>query len=530
MPAVNPRVDTRRLELCLRALWGARFELLFAEDARLSRSTFSGRSLRLPCSEAEGFSPLDVARATHAALHAEQVPFEPGQLRPIQRALTSLLEDARVESLALARFPGLRALWAPFHVASPEDGEGAAALLGRLARALFEPTYVDPNGWVQRAREAWERAPRSSAQSSRALGSVLGNELGQMRVQFDPRAPTLEPLYRDDHAGLWRQEPQPAAEEPELADAARREATRGGGASVNAGEASIAPVTHRYPEWDYTIARERPAHCAIREQVREPRRDLAVATDVRRRARAAVRRAHRPRVRRRRSADGVELDLSAAVTEAVQRARGEGGDTRLYEGTVRRRVSSSTLLLLDLSASVEERDLALLQSVSVVLAESVPDGSELAVHGFCSRGRHDVLYEKFKAFDAPASALAPVRSRSGSTRLGAALRHAAALLCARRAKRKLLLVVTDGEPADVDVFDERYLTEDARRACQEARARGARVLAFCLRERLEAAQRRIFDAPFVRGAVAVRRLEQLPRELLRAYSPRLSSPGGESRV
>lgn len=403
-------------------------------------------------------------------------------------------------------------------------------LLGRLARALFDPSYQDPSGWVQRARAAWEVAGLGSGLSSRELGSVLGNELGQMRLPFDPLAPSLEPCYRDDHSGLWRHEPQAAAEVAESAEDARREGTTGGGASASAEPEPLLPVTRLYPEWDYVIGRDRPSHCALREHTREPSVAVAVSADVLRRTRAALRQAHQRRVPRRRAADGVELDLGAVVTNAVQRARGESGDARLYRGSRRQRLRSSTLLLLDLSASLQPSDLALLQRIAVALPMSCPPGAELAVHGFCSRGRQDVVYEKFKAFDAPASVLSPGRSRTGSTRLGAALRHATELLCARRAAHKLLLVVSDGEPADIDVFDERYLTEDARRACQEARRRGARVLGWCLRARLQGSQRRIFDAPGLLGAVAVQRLEELPRTVLRAYSSRRSGPGGESRV
>jgi Mg-chelatase subunit ChlD len=486
----------------------------------------------LPPSDAGGFSPLDVARATHAALHAElsPLPFEPGQLRPIQRALTAVLEDARVEARALAEFPGLRAVWAPFHVASAADGETAPALLGRLARALFDSQYADPNGWIQRARAAWNATDPCDAASSRALGSVLGNDLGQMRVPFDPAAPTLEPSYRDDHTGLWRSEPRTARETEDRADEARREGSSGAGSGEAPDVGAPPPVTHRYPEWDYVIARERPEHCAIRELARTPTSAAAVPAGVARRTRAALVRAHRRCSPRRRSPEGAELDLSAVVREAAERARGGGGDGRLYRGRARRRTRSSTLLLLDLSASVQQRELSLLRGISTLLAGSHPEGAELAVHGFSSRGREDVLYEKFKAFDAPPTPLAPYPGRSGSTRLGAALRHAAALLVERRAAYRLLLVVTDGEPADVDVFDARYLTEDARRACSEARRRGARVLALCLGARPEGSQRRIFDAPGIRGALAVRRLEDLPRSVLRAYSPRRSSPGDGSRV
>src|SRR3546814_14587311 len=38
---------------------------------------------------------------------------------------------------------------------------------------------------------------------SRSIGGLLGNDLGQMRVQFNPRTYVVEPAYRDDNLGLW---------------------------------------------------------------------------------------------------------------------------------------------------------------------------------------------------------------------------------------------------------------------------------------------------------------------------------------
>ena len=71
-----------------------------------------------------------------------------GSLKPVQVALVSLIEDARVEQLALGDLPGLRRLWLPFHVAAPGGAVTAPALMARLARALLDPIYADDHGWV----------------------------------------------------------------------------------------------------------------------------------------------------------------------------------------------------------------------------------------------------------------------------------------------------------------------------------------------------------------------------------------------
>src|SRR4029078_8505940 len=47
-------------------------------------------------------------------------------------------------------------------------------------------------------------APRfDNGLGSRQVGGLLGNDLGQMRVQFNARTYVVEPVYRDDGLGLW---------------------------------------------------------------------------------------------------------------------------------------------------------------------------------------------------------------------------------------------------------------------------------------------------------------------------------------
>lgn len=518
---MSERASVRCLQSFLRALWGADYELSFAPRGEAPRrAAFSGRRQRLPACEPGVVTSRELACAAHTALHAELsgAPLELGQLKPLQRALIGVLEDARVERVALRRFPGLRRLWAPFHVASEADGDSAPALLGRLARALFDESYSDPSSWVERARTAFAAAAPGSPTACRELGSVLGNELGQLRLPFDALATTTEPAYRDDHTGLWEAEPQPVQESSSATADARREGTPDGGEGSPSEPVASTTVTLRYPEWDYVIGRERRAHCAVRERPAQPTLGVTIPRQLLRRTRSALRRAHEVRVARGRCRDGAELDMSAVVGALVLRARGEGGDLRLYRGPRRLWRRSSTLLLLDLSASLSAPQLALLQAISVTLGASLPKCAELAIDGFSSHGKEDVRYQRFKPFEAPAGWLAPERSYAGSTRLGAALRHATTLLSQRFAAHKLLLVVSDGEPADIDVFDERYLVDDARQACRMARKRGVQPFALCLLPRLDHAQRGVFQAPGLAGAVAVRGLEELPRHLRRAYA------------
>ena len=116
--------------------------------------------------------------------------FPLGSLKPVQIALISLIEDARVEQLAIGHFPGLRRFWLPFHLADASGVVTAPALMARLARALLDPSYFDTHAWVSKGRDLFfaERVRWTDPAISRSVGGLLGNDLGQMRVQFNPRS------------------------------------------------------------------------------------------------------------------------------------------------------------------------------------------------------------------------------------------------------------------------------------------------------------------------------------------------------
>ncbi|HQT79044.1 MAG TPA: hypothetical protein PLD10_18480, partial [Rhodopila sp.] len=144
------------------------------------------------------------ATVAHAIAHLMAgTPRQPvGTLKPLQLAIVALIEDARVEALALRRFPGLRRLWEPYHVAQPE-GVTAPSLLARLARALFDPAYEDSHGFVVKGVRLFAEADPYDTGAARRIGGLLGNDLGQMRVPFNARTYVVEPAYRDDGLGFW---------------------------------------------------------------------------------------------------------------------------------------------------------------------------------------------------------------------------------------------------------------------------------------------------------------------------------------
>src|SRR5690606_3203742 len=109
-------------------------------------------------------------------------------------------------------------------------------------------------------------------------------------------------------------------------------------------------------------------------------------------------------------------------------------------------------------------------------------GHRCSVQAFSGKGPSCVTVRPIKRFDEDYSlavgrriaALQPERY----TRAGAAVRHACALLMREAARHRLLLLLSDGKPNDIDNYDGRYGVEDMRRSVVEARLQGISV--FCL--------------------------------------------------
>ncbi|KOR28639.1 hypothetical protein TI05_16550 [Achromatium sp. WMS3] len=109
-------------------------------------------------------------------------------------------------------------------------------------------------------------------------------------------------------------------------------------------------------------------------------------------------------------------------------------------------------------------------------------GDKFAIHGFASDGRHDVRYYRFKRFrqsynDTAKARLAGMTGQL-STRMGAALRHAGWHLSQQSAQKRLVLIITDGEPADIDERDPKYLRQDTKKAVEELATKG--IYTYCL--------------------------------------------------
>ena len=561
----------RRLQLYLRALWGHEWIMHPKSKKDLAihnhRPFIDGETIYLP--DAYGGKKIGSgtelyrAAAAHAAAHLtfSNARFKVGNYKPIKIAVVSLLEDARVEALAIREFPGLRNIWRPWHVASPALGGTFVELLGRLARALLDPDYRDDHPWVERGRRLWaENQLRLNDQNlSIELSGPLANDIGQSRLQFNFKTYVVQPDYRDDHSFLWRygdDNVPPALDEdddivleeiktnPEEADQTNQPELRQAQVEDPDPEKKESESPHSialelvtrsvdYGEWDYSIGLERPAWCTLFEKqpvLGDPGLIEALLQRheaLQQRVKALIRAAQiQQALRLRKQHDGDRMDLDAAIRAVIDLRSGHSPDPRINMRTVRRGRDLSVLVLLDISKSTGDSIagenntvLNLARESLALLADAMSDlGDEFAIHGFTSNGRRDVSYFRYKDFGMPYAAQAKA-ALAGitpllSTRMGPAIRHAGAFLRAQPSGRKLLLVITDGEPSDIDNHDPRYLLMDAKKACEGLMRHGIQPFCMSLDPRADKYVATIFGR---RNFLVMDKIARLPEKLPLIY-------------
>jgi nitric oxide reductase NorD protein len=372
-----------------------------------------------------------------------------------------------------------------------------------------------------------------------------------MRVQFNAKTYVVEPVYRDDGLGLWdfgdeapssgetldlavdaarveeREKPDQTSIRPDLQEDASKV---GRARPVVPDQRGI--VIAKYPEWDRAHGVERPEWTTVREVLAkpgDPRRveeALERADVLRNRIRRLVRGVRVGRtIRLKRQLEGHDLDLDAVIDTGISLRLREEPDARVFRATTSRHRDLAVLLLLDISESTRDRLVSGASILEVerlavaVLAEAMSAlGDPFSMFAFASNGRDDVEMTTVKRFDelydrACVGRLAALSSGL-STRLGAALRHAGEVISHARSFRKLVIVLTDGEPSDIDVADPLDLVEDARRAAVGLRARGIDGFGVVLGSGAMTSASRIFG----RGnTMLVPRVEDLPARLSELY-------------
>jgi nitric oxide reductase NorD protein len=285
---------------------------------------------------------------------------------------------------------------------------------------------------------------------------------------------------------------------------------------------------HLYPEWDYRSRIYHQDHCRVlTADASETGEAWAPDQTMRRRIRHVRRQfeALRPRHELMRAQpDGHDLDIDALVRARCDLRAGSGTLDRVHLAMRPQGHDLAVTLLVDVSLSTDAwvdgyRVLDVEKEALLVLAHGLSAcGDHNSILTFTSRRRSWVRLETVKAFNEPMSA--SVERRIGAlkpgyyTRIGAAVRHAASALAAQPQRKKLLIVLTDGKPNDVDHYEGRFAIEDTRKSVQEARRLGAGVFGVTI----DATAQAYFPTLFGRAGYAiVGNIRRLPAALPALY-------------
>jgi nitric oxide reductase NorD protein len=285
-----------------------------------------------------------------------------------------------------------------------------------------------------------------------------------------------------------------------------------------------------YPEWHYRKQLLQPRHCRVQMMVARdaPTGELpARLRPAARRLRLQFQALTPQHARLRGQAAGSDLDLDACVRYAAERASGVPvAPSGLYLDTRRQQRDLSCLLLADLSLSTDAwvsnsaRVIDVIRDSLYLFGEALAaTGDRFALYGFSSVRREHVRFHLLKGFDERYDGA--VRGRLAAlkpgyyTRMGAAVRHAAALLSKQRSGRRLLLILTDGKPNDLDQYEGRYGIEDTRMAIREARALGLTPFCVTIDEKAGTYLPHLFGSG---NYVLVRNAAELPQVLPRLYA------------
>ena len=531
---------TRALDMYLKALWqDAEVLVPYSTTFDVQRQPmpyFDAYGMRLPdvYDERAGISGIDRYRAAlaHMAAHRRwSAPIFADNFSPAQRLAIECFEDARMDALTLRAYPGMRRILLALH---PMPAEGACNpathsclrhRLAMLSRALMDPPkrFEAPllADWVRRFHALLAQGESSTTE----MAGLALSYLGKTRLQSDQLPDTwfkdTEVDYRDDNRHLWRFH--------ELSD--DEESFENTDQTPPTQEIQSLPPRH-YPEWDYTSQSYRPDWVSLYERL-HPSGSTGVIDQLLAKHAALAKRLKRllellkPQdpVRVRYQEEGSELDLDIALRALIDFKGGSTPDPRINMSQRTNGRNIAVTLLLDLSESLNERAvgsdqtvLELSQEAVALLAGSIEGlGDPFAIAGFHSNTRHDVRYLHIKGFgehwgDAVKGRLAALQA-AYSTRMGAAMRHAAHTLATQKADKKLMLILTDGQPSDVDVIDARLLMDDARQAVKELGQQGIYTYCINLDAKADVYVRDIFGKQYT----VVDRVDQLPEKLPRLF-------------
>ena len=284
------------------------------------------------------------------------------------------------------------------------------------------------------------------------------------------------------------------------------------------------------PEWDWKRQALLPGHVRLQRMLARDAEPCPLPAHLRSQARRmrALFELFRPRrLWCNRQVEGSEPDIDAFLLHQADRLRGHcPSEAALYREFRNQERDLSCLLLADLSLSTDSwvnndrRVIEVIRDSLFLFAEALAaTGDRFALYGFSSRHRSHVRFHHLKGFDEAWSDR--VRGRVQAirpgyyTRMGAAIRYATRLLEREPSSQRLLLLLTDGKPNDLDRYEGRYGIEDTRMAVREAVQRGIEPFCVTIDERARD------YLPYLFGAhrwLLVRNAAELPKKLPALYA------------
>ncbi|MCP3849505.1 MAG: VWA domain-containing protein [Gammaproteobacteria bacterium] len=290
------------------------------------------------------------------------------------------------------------------------------------------------------------------------------------------------------------------------------------------------------PEWDYKKQIMQKDYCSVINYMHDtgevgelPESLRLTAKKLRHQLEALTTK----RVWHRHQSEGSELDLDAYINYMGERNSGHKVEQPdLYQQLRSSERDLSCLLLADFSLSTdtwlsnEARIIDVIRDSLYLFSESLRNtGDQFSIYGFSSRNRGHIRFNTLKTFSEKYNGL--VRSRIQAikpgfyTRMGAAIRFAAAKLEQQDTQQRLLLILTDGKPNDLDRYEGRYGVEDTRRAIHEAKAKGLQTFCITIDDQGGEYLPHIFGT---NGYTIIRKPEHLPQKLPILYANLTTNP------
>ena len=416
---------------------------------------------------------------------------------PFQRIAIEHLEDSRVEYLMLKENPGLRKHLLILHpkpiegTCDPEKESCIKHRLAILSRAILDENHGYTNPHILEFVKRFFDAVEKEGGSTKSMADIAILFTARTRLQSDqlPKIRFENTLvdYRDDNRHMWVFiEENDEAEDYEKKPESKTEELENEGL----------PPRH-YPEWDYLSSSYKPDWVSLYESV-HPATNGKTIDDILEKHKALAKRLKqlldqlKPQrfVRVRYQEEGSELDLDIAIRSLIDYKCGSQPDPRINMSHKHDGRDIAVMILLDLSASLNETIdssgqtiLQLSQEAVSLLAWTIEQlGDKYAIAGFHSDTRHNVRYYHIKGysetFDDMVKSRLSAMDAGFSTRMGGAMRHASHYLESQKAEKKLMLILTDGEPSDIDVNDQQYLIHDTKKAVSEIASKG--MYSYCI--------------------------------------------------